>query len=238
MTDSNGTSDKKSSIPLTIENAIHVVAREFNLVPESLRGSVSADGFYITVVSMIGQYSSRFVVATLDHAKLARLGEITASIVEDSILLDMYEMDSEQIYRILFELADLESVKPWIVVRTKEAIRDMATENRSEFWALWEESKLKPAASLSGKDVEKVAPSFSLIKDLQDHVAKFNCGDAISEALIDLCDGGMDVACEILLDQCHFDQTKLADAILQAVVKEESFANKVVAEGLVIWIEK
>jgi hypothetical protein len=83
----NETLDKQSSIPLTIENAVLVVAREHNLVPDSLQGSVSSDGFQVIVTSKDCRDAARsFVVITLAHARAIRLKEIEAYIAEDAIL--------------------------------------------------------------------------------------------------------------------------------------------------------
>ena len=234
----NKTSDKQSSLPLTIENSIQAVARKFGLVPESLRGSASTDGIYINVDSKDGRDScGRFDVTTLDLAKMVRLRGIAACIAEDELLDGLWELDSQTIFNILFELSDLDVLRFWISVNVREAIREMAHEDRSEFWFLWEEAKLKPAVSLTDKDVETVSPSFSLIKDLQDYeVAAYNLSPKPS--LLDLCDGEYDAACEVLLDQCHFDEKKLADVLLQAVVEGEEFSGRVTAEGLVVWNDR
>lgn len=233
----NETLDKQSSIPLTIENAVLVVAREHNLVPDSLQGSMSSDGSQVTVVSKDSRDAAhRFIVTDLDRARSIRLKEIEAYIAEDAILDGLWELDSSAIFSILAELADLDAIRPWISANVKQAIREMAHEDRSEFWFLWEEAKLKPSVSLTGKDVETVSPSFSLIKDLQDHVVAENNLNPKS-SLLELCEGELDDACEVLLDQCRFDEKKLSAALLQAVVQGEEFSSKVTAEGLVVQID-
>jgi hypothetical protein len=50
-------------------------------------------------------------------------------------------------------------------------------------------------------------------------------------------EGELDDACEVLLDQCRFDEKKLSAALLQAVVQGEEFSSKVTAEGLVVQID-
>lgn len=219
---------EKAEVSLTIEATIAAVAREFNMVPESLRGSMSADSSRVTVA--LADSTDRFIVRTLGQAKQERIAEISRSILEDTLMEDLYEIAHPEILAVLLGQVDLTELEPWIVSSTRRVVRDVARDDRDAFWNLWAESKLKPTVPFESRDF--VYPSFTMVKDLQDHLTGFNCGDK-ARGLMDLCDGEHETACEVLLEQCHLNGEKAAAAFLQDHDRD-FFGGQVTSEGFVI----
>ena len=228
MSETDNPAGGQAAVPLTIEAAIAAVAREFNMVPGSLKGSMSEDSSRVTIA--LTDSTDRFVVRTIEQARLDRIKEITGSILEDTLLEDLYEITQPEILVVLLGQADLKDLDPWIVSSTRRIVQDVARDDRDAFWNLWAESKLKPTVPLEGRDF--VYPSFTMVKDLQDHLVRFNCGDK-ARGLMDLCDGDHEAACEVLLEQCHLDGGKAAAAFLQEHDKD-FFGGQVTPEGFVI----
>ena len=215
-------------IPLTIEAAIKATAREFNMVLESLKGSMSADSSRVEIA--LADSTDRFIVRTIEQARQERIREISRSILEDTLMEDLYEITQKEILDVLLGQVDLKDLDPWIVSSTRRVVRDVARDDRDAFWNLWAESKLKPTVPLEGRDF--VYPSFTMLKDLQDHLVRLNCGDKY-RGLMDLCDGDHEAACEVLLEQCHLDAEKAAAAFLQDHDRD-FFGGQVTLEGFVI----
>ena len=233
-------SDKRSSIPLTIENAISVVAREFILVPHALKGSMSPDGMCVTAF-LEDDSLDCYEVTSIEQAMEKALNDI-AGIIQGDDVLDKgcygsgeLSLDGEKMFGILIQHATLSDLKPWLVSKIREEIRNLSRADVPGFWKLWTEAGLKPIAT---NVRDEAYPSFSLVKDLQDHETKLDHASIsdLSQSLLVLLDHDHELACDVLLDQCHFDEKKLAVALLEGMGGVAGFAlgTIVTLEGFTI----
>jgi hypothetical protein len=222
---------KKDKLPLTIENAIAVVARECNLVASALSGSVEAENR--VMVTPKDNPRMGFLVVTREAEEKEALEAILESIQADSLLDDMDDLDSKIIYEVLLKVAVVAELEPWLTVSIREKIRGLAQHNDADFWDLWKESGLKPTVVNGGN--RGVSPAFDLVKALQRHQVQDLTNSPPGLLLLEALDHDYENASDIILEQCQVDIPALAVTLLAAAGGVERMSDGIfTSEGLVI----
>ena len=240
----NKKSDIEADVPLTIEIALQIVARERRLpvgspAGRTLAGKISETGDIIVTADD----SSEFWVGTLKREREAILADIVRALESNEEITDMFdELSWEAIFGILMGRADPEELHPWITALARAYTRKIGSNDHERFWRLCGKAGLSSGV-VPGIE-EDVSPSFSLIKDLQDAIIPSLLSDpravlAGRDGEAPFFDIDLAAACEILLDQCHIDLGAVASDLLKALGGVEGYSDDrlaVTPDGYVIGV--
>jgi hypothetical protein len=207
-------------VPLTIDIALQIVAREKKLQVDDLVGGILMTGDI--GVSFKGHPGAEdFLVSTLERERRVALVDIVLKLESNDIITDVFfSLDADTIFDILMERADLKDLHPWIISYAREFTREIAFNDHERFWRLCGTVGLRPG--VAPRIAEGVVPSFTMIKDLQDALIPTLLADPRAvlvgkEGEAPLFDNDQVAACEILLDQCNFDLEAVASDLLKAM---------------------
>ena len=221
--------DETKNLPLTIEDAIAAVAREYNLVTTALSGNVAGVGR----VAVVPKNNSKmeFLVVTREVEEKEALSLVTEAIQADSLLDDLEDLDSKTIYEALLGTSEIPDLVPWLIAAIREQIRACARQNDPKFWEMWKEAGLKPLAVNGG--LKGVGPGFDLVKALQRHQIQDLSNPG--QLLLEMVDHDYENACDIILEQCNVDIPSLAVRLLAASGGAEGMSDGIFTiEGFVI----
>ena len=239
------TNDKSADAFLTVDKALAIVSREKKIPRESLMGSILGTGDVGVLIkenSTGPDVQDDFMVTTLRSEQLRILEAIVVNLESDEPICDsFYELDAETIFGILMARVDVEELHPWIVSYAREFTRELGHNDHERFWRLCGKVGLSPGVAPGIE--ESVAPSFTLIKDLQDALIPSLLADpravlAGKDGEAPFFDNDLVAACEILLDQCNFDLGEVAADLLKAMGGVQGYSDDpltVTSDGYVIF---
>jgi hypothetical protein len=227
-------------VPLTIDIALQIVARERRIPVDDLVGGILETGDI--GVSFKGHPGEEdFLVSTLERERRAALADIVRALESNDAITDVFdELSREAIFDILMGRVDPEELHPWITALARAYTRKIGSSDGERFWRLCGKAGLSPGV---GPGIEEdVSPSFSLIKDLQDVIIPSLLSDpravlAGRDGEAPFFDIDLAAACEILLDQCHIDLEAVASDLLKAMGGVQRYSDiilTVTPDGYVI----
>jgi len=228
-------------VPLTIDIALQIVAREKKLQVDDLVGGILMTGDI--GVSFKGHPGEEdFLVSTLERERREALVDIVLRIESNDAICNVFSelVNAETIFNILMERTDLKDLHPWIISYAREFTRELGFNDYERFWGLCGKVGLSPGVAPGIE--ESVSPSFTLIKDLQDALIPTLLADPRAvlvgkDGENPFFDNNLVAACEILLDQCNFDLEAVASDLLKAMGGVQRYSDTlltVTSDGYVI----